>query len=132
MFRMMLLVSLKFVIFETFIVTIRIGDVSDEGMVHLHYDGLDAVEEMSTDHTQEPQHMTSAGCTLPTTDKLQEHSNVMACKEDEPTCSSVNTEACITENIILPSSPVLEELPSDVQSDASGEFTVETFTNFFH
>ena len=89
-----------------------------------------SIKNMSKFTPQKRQHVASSAYTLPTTNKLQEYSNLMACKpqKDEPTCSSVNTEAYITDLSLSPSSPVVEEAPSDIQSDASGEFIVDAFT----
>jgi len=89
-----------------------------------------SVLEMITDQLfiQEPQLVTSAACTLPTTNKLKEQSTMMECKE-APTCSSEAVEivsSCITEDDIV---PVLEEMISDIQCYFAGGLGIfETFT----
>ena len=107
-----------------------VSSLEDQGLRVPRVSGksVPSIKDMSKFTPQQRQHVASSAYTLPTTNKLQEYSNLMACKpqKDEPTCSSVNTEAYITD--LSPSSPVVEEAPSDIQSDASGEFIVDAFT----
>ena len=70
-----------------------------------------SIKEMSTNHLfmQEPQHVTSAACTLPITKELHEHSTMM--EKKEPTCFD---DVVIKENEVI----------SDILSDVAGEFGV--------
>ena len=110
------------------------SSLEDQGLRGLRNDGINVLSIKDTSSLtpqQPPQPVTSAVCALPTANKLQEQSIVIECKE-EPTCygeAVITTQeiacSCIAEDDkVIPPLLVFEEVGSDVQNDAAGEFEI--------